>query len=235
MFDIIFRKIQKLGAPIQIVNVVTDYERGIISAIETNFPEWHHFGCYFHYTQAIYHKNQQLGLSQAYKNNPLVIMIFRKFMSVAFVPLDQVLNCLQDLVQDSQSAFLVRQYPAIADFLFYFRRTWIDTFDPKMWNVFERPANVRTTNDLEVWNNAWGRTTRRASPNICLAVKFLCQQEKLVENVLLNLENGNRPRHQKRKWRLKNERIEAMKRSFILGNRDLLNYWTSMAHLCNAG
>ena len=51
MFDISFRKIQKLGAPIQIVNVVTDYERGIISAIETNFPEWHHFGCYFHYTQ----------------------------------------------------------------------------------------------------------------------------------------------------------------------------------------
>ena len=93
-----------------------------------------------------------------------------------------------------------------------------------MWNVFERPANIRTTNDLEGLNNAWGRTTKRASPNIWLAVKFLCQQEKLVENVLLNLEIGIRPRPQKRKWRLKNERIEAMKRSFILGNRDLLNY-----------
>ena len=53
--------------------------------------------------------------------------------------------------------------------------------------------------------------------------------------MLLNLEIGNRPRPQKRKWRLKNERIEAMKRSFILGNRDLLNFWTSMAHLCKAG
>ena len=130
MVDIIFRKIQKLGAPFQIVNVVTDYERGIISAIETNFPEWHHFGCYFHYTQSIYRKIQELGLSQAYKNNPVVKMIFRKFMSVAFVPLDQVLNCLQDLVQDARTPFLVRQYPAIADFLFYFRRIWIDTFDP---------------------------------------------------------------------------------------------------------
>ena len=38
-FDIILRKIQKLGAPFQIINVVTDYERGIISAIETHFPE----------------------------------------------------------------------------------------------------------------------------------------------------------------------------------------------------
>ena len=59
-------------------------------------------------------------------------MIFREFMSVAFVPLDQVLNCPKDLVRDSQTAFLVRQYPAIANFLFYFRRTWIDTFDPKI-------------------------------------------------------------------------------------------------------
>ena len=64
-------------------------------------------------------------------------------MSVAFVPLEQVLNCLQDLVQDSQTAFLVRQYPAIADFLFYFRRTWIDTFDPKLkCGMFSRDRQV---------------------------------------------------------------------------------------------
>ena len=161
-------------------------------------------------------------------------MIFRKFTSVAFVPLGQVLNCLKDLVQDSQSAFLVRQYPAIADFLFYFRRIWIDAFVPKIWNVFERPASITSTNDVEGWNIAWGRTTRRASPNIWLAVKCLCQQEKLVEKVLLNLESGNHPRPQNRKWRLKNERIEARKCSFTLGNRDLLNNWTSMAHQCKA-
>ena len=191
-----------MGRP-QIVNV-TDYESGIILAMETNFPEWHHFGCYFHYTQAIYRKIQDLGLLQAYKINPLVKMIFRKFIFVAFVPLDQVLNCLQDLVQDSQTSFMGRQYPAIAEFLFYLRWTWIDTFDPKMRNVFERPAIIRTTNDLEGWNNAWGRTTRRALPNIFwLAVQSLCQQEKLVDNVLMNLETGNRPRPQKRKWRLK--------------------------------
>ena len=111
----------------------------------------------------------------------------------------------------------------------------MDTFDPKMWNIFERPAKMRTTNDLEGWNNAWGHTTRWASPNIWLAVKFLCQQENLVDNPLLNLEIENHPRPQKRKWRLRNERIEAMKRSFILGYRDLLNFWTSMAHLCKAG
>ena len=89
----------------QIVNVDTDYKRGLISAIETSFPEWHHSCCYFHYTQAIYRKVQELGLLQAYKNNPMVKEIFQKFMSVAFVPLDQVLNCLQDLVQASQTAF----------------------------------------------------------------------------------------------------------------------------------
>ena len=38
MFDIIFRKIQKMGVTIQIVNIVTDNERDIISATEAIFP-----------------------------------------------------------------------------------------------------------------------------------------------------------------------------------------------------
>ena len=55
MFDTFSRKkIESLAAPRQILFVFTGYGRGIISAIETNLPEWHDFGCYFHYTQAIY-------------------------------------------------------------------------------------------------------------------------------------------------------------------------------------
>ena len=93
----------------------------------------------------------------------------QKFMSVALAPYDPVLYCLHDLVQDSKSAALRRQSPLIEDFLLDFRRIWIDNFDPKISNVFERPANIRTTNDLVGWKNAWYRTTRRASPLISLS------------------------------------------------------------------
>ena len=40
------------------------------------------------------------------------------------------------------------------------------------------------------------------------------------------------PPIQKKKWRLFNERIDSLKFSRRLGNRDLRNYWNTMCHLC---
>ena len=51
-----FKKNQEVGVPIQIVNVVTDYEKSKILAIETKFLERNHFNCYFHYTHALHLK-----------------------------------------------------------------------------------------------------------------------------------------------------------------------------------
>ena len=41
-----------------------------------------------------------------------------------------------------------------------------------------------------------------------------------------------RPPIQKMKWRFFNERIDSLKLSLRLGNRDLKNYWNTMCHLC---
>ena len=42
------------------------------------------------------------------------------------------------------------------------------------------------------------------------------------------------PPPQKRKWRLYNERILALKNSLILGNRGIIDYWNTMCHLCQS-
>ena len=49
--------------------VISDYERAIISAVETEFPNSTHKGCYFHFTHAVYRTIQKLGLSLCYKND----------------------------------------------------------------------------------------------------------------------------------------------------------------------
>ena len=77
-----------------------------------------------------------------------------------------------------QVVFCVGEYPVLVEFLRYFHRTWIETFPIEMWNVFERPSKLRTTNFCERWNNAWNTHTRGASPNIWLAIKFLKIQQK---------------------------------------------------------
>ena len=60
-FRHIFRKIQNLGPENEIENIITDYERGVISAIETDYPKIKHYACFFHYSKAIYRKIQDFG------------------------------------------------------------------------------------------------------------------------------------------------------------------------------
>ena len=60
--------------------VLSDYERAIISAaVETEFPNSTHKGCYFHITLAVYRTILKLGLSLSYKKsrtNENVLQIF---------------------------------------------------------------------------------------------------------------------------------------------------------------
>ena len=46
---------------------LSDYESGFIAAVKQYAPESKHIGCYFHFTQCIYRKIQNLGLTSAYK------------------------------------------------------------------------------------------------------------------------------------------------------------------------
>ena len=130
----LFQKKWKVSASKWKKLIVTDFERAIISAIEKDFPESTHSGCYFHFTKSIYRKVQQLGMVKEYRKNSTVRSSFRKFMALAFVPENEV-PCIMKLLSDLQTVFLVQQFPKIADFLKYFHRTWILTFEVSMWNV----------------------------------------------------------------------------------------------------
>ena len=54
--NIILKRMRKLQVNCKINTIVTDYERGLVSAIETAYPQWKHFGCFFHFTKASYSK-----------------------------------------------------------------------------------------------------------------------------------------------------------------------------------
>ena len=66
--------------------VISDYERAIFSAVETEFPNSTHKVCYFHFTQAVYWTIQTLGLSLCYENDERMRMFSRYLMSTAFLP-----------------------------------------------------------------------------------------------------------------------------------------------------
>ena len=123
-------------------------------------------------------KNSRVWPSYAVSGEPFTEVFFRKIMSLPFIPQNTIMELIEQFLNDPQVVFCIGEYPVLLEFLRYFHRTWVETFLIEMWNVFERPSRLRTTNYCEGWNNAWNTHTRRASPNIWLAIKFLKIQQK---------------------------------------------------------
>ena len=46
--------------------IMTDFEQGLIQAVELNFPTAQFKGCYYHFTQALWRKVQSVGLQSDY-------------------------------------------------------------------------------------------------------------------------------------------------------------------------
>ena len=67
---------------------IADYETGIISALKTTFPVSIHYRCWFHFTQCIFPKLQQLGFSQAYAKDKSFQKVSKKIFALPFLPED---------------------------------------------------------------------------------------------------------------------------------------------------
>ena len=87
-FTLLKETAQSQGIHIRPDTIVTDFEVGLIQAVELNFPIASLTGCYFHFTQALWRKIQGVGLQTEYcAENSEVAPFFRKVAALAFVPL----------------------------------------------------------------------------------------------------------------------------------------------------
>ena len=65
-------------------NAISDFEQALIAAMETEFPRTSLRGCYFHFSQSLWRKVQQLGLRRAYR----VDVALKRKQSVKRLPWD---------------------------------------------------------------------------------------------------------------------------------------------------
>ena len=231
IFQIVKNKIQQdTGHHWEPAQVISDYERAIISAVETEFPNSTHKGCYFHFTQAVYRTIQKFGLSLCYKNDERMRMFSRYLMSTAFLPHSKVSECILKLCETQMAREVFQEYPALADLLRYFHSTWILTFPPKMWSCFQRENALRTTNSCESWHSQWNRKLSRSRPSFWTTLRLLKKEEVQVKNSISQIERGLLPPAQKKKWRIFNAQLDDLKLSFLAGERNIFEYWAAISH-----
>ncbi|KAL2629042.1 hypothetical protein R1flu_013728 [Riccia fluitans] len=70
--------------------ILSDFESGLIPAIHDEFPQSLHRGCYFHFTQAIWRKVQQMDLTTVYTNNESIKGCIRQLMALRFLSIPRI-------------------------------------------------------------------------------------------------------------------------------------------------
>lgn len=152
-FQVVKRRLlQFTGQHLGAIDVVSDFELSIITAVQTELPNATIRACYFHLTQSLWRRVQDLGLSVPYRTRRQVRELIRKVMAIAFLPLALVRANLQLLITSADWRNASQRYPALNDFMRYFVATYMDengNYPPAMWNVFRRNVATRTNNYLE--------------------------------------------------------------------------------------
>ncbi|XP_013400858.1 uncharacterized protein LOC106166753 [Lingula anatina] len=184
--------------------VVTDFEIGLQNAVQTEIPTADVRGCYFHFSQALWRKIQEIGLSNAYINNDRVKALVRKVMALGYLPLPLVRLNYNLLLQERGTRRQMRRTPALQEFLQCVSLTYVDrgaTFNIPSWNVFKRGMEQRTNNIVESIHRAFSGAVQVRHHMFWNFLRHLKDQQAITEQRITAARNGNAPPPRNRKWR----------------------------------
>ena len=74
------------------LNIIIDFEKAEIAAIRELLPNTQIHGCWFHFRRAVWSKMQVLGLKQRYIDEDDYKKHLKKFSSLAFCRIADVIN-----------------------------------------------------------------------------------------------------------------------------------------------
>ncbi|XP_022160415.1 uncharacterized protein LOC111026611 [Myzus persicae] len=137
------------------LTIISDYERGLINAVESTFPESRFQGCWFHYCQAIvrYCRRSLNSIYHLFQSNPEAATILRMILALPHLSAQVHPNCTFTI----HDGFWVivefaNQYPNIYQqmevFLNgYIQEFWLTQIGADSISVYG--SDIRTNNYLE--------------------------------------------------------------------------------------
>ncbi|XP_048242867.1 uncharacterized protein LOC125375906 [Haliotis rufescens] len=196
-----------------------------IRAIRTEFQGSDIKGCFFHFTQAIWRKTQELGLAVGYRDNPLVEQWIRRAAALPLLPLQQVQDAWFDSMNQSPDV------PNADEFNDYIVTNWVDyeaRFPPSLWN-HHQTFGPRTNNNLEGFHSRLNASLNHRHPNLYIEIiKKIVKSEKTK---LSQLDLGAAPPARKRVYKEIDNRLSRLKDQLSQGVKTPLQFLDAVGKL----
>ena len=124
---------------------VADFETGLWQALRSIYSDTEIKGCVFHFTQAIWRRIQEEGLTTAYRENDAMHRYLRQLMALPFLPAAQIQETFDNLRTRANT-------DSLRSLVSYMDRQWFrnSVIPIESWSVFQ--LSVRTNNDVEGWH-----------------------------------------------------------------------------------
>ncbi|XP_045027834.1 uncharacterized protein LOC123466397 [Daphnia magna] len=218
-YSAVFQKIKEIIPLPRVQRIVTDFERAIFMAVRKHFVDCQHFGCNFHWCQAVLKKVKDLHLATIYNNkgpNPVRDFVFR-LLCLAYLPAGKIPGVFDALKSSAPS-----ELTALMD---HMERNWIrgKFWTPDNWSCFN--LLTRTNNDCEGMHHQWNKLAGGSNLKF---YKMTMVLRKLAEDVSLTstlLCHDKIKAHRKKDTQLKNSilfQIWARYQNNELSTMDLL-------------
>ena len=106
---------------------MSDFESGIIPAINYSFPAAKHWGCNFHFTQCLTQNIKSTGLSTENNNKESELHKWLKlFLALPFVSPNDYYHAADLILENKPLIYLNTELEQkIQDFINYFKSTWV--------------------------------------------------------------------------------------------------------------
>ena len=214
---------EELGISLNPEFILIDFEIAAINAIKAIFPNTKLKGCFFHLCQSIYRKIQKNGLTRRYGTDETFSSAIRHIPCLAFLETSEIPDAFNEII----SLLPVECNNIIRWFDKYYANGMIQErrrndeivirrplFPPEMWsvcdiNIFPLP---RTQNSVESWHRRRQCLLDRNS-GIFSLINTIQKEQAAVEITLEKFANGEPPKKQVKKDRLKEERIQRIMRN----------------------
>ena len=107
-------------------SIMVDFEKAAINAIQSVFTNTSVRGCFFHLSQSIWRRLQNVGFQKRYMEDSEFALQIRMMAALSFVPEEDVENAWNELLD---SEFYSLNKEILTPLTNYFEDTWIERLD----------------------------------------------------------------------------------------------------------